>query len=180
MTTPHTVIESELENVLAGRPVSAAFRSHLETCAGCREEVALFQHQASLIRTLRVSEDELWQEEVAPAPGFYARVMQQIEEVEAQASPSIWTIFLQPFGQRLAFASLALFVVLSGVLLTVENEAPAAQTAQTTPASSMLPEENMLADEKVVPTISISHRVTGDDAEADRGAVLHQLVTIEQ
>jgi hypothetical protein len=174
MTTPHAVIENELESFLAGRQVSADFHKHLEGCPGCRDEVSLFRHQASLLRSLRVSEDEIWQEEIAPAPGFYARVMEQIEAVEEQASPSIWTIFLQPFGQRLAFASLALFVVLSGVLLTVDNDAPATQTAQGASGTALF------ADQETVPTVSATHRVTGNNTEADRDAVLTQLVAFDQ
>ncbi len=40
-----------------------------------------------------------------PAAGFYARVMQRIEE---KAQDSIWAVFVySPFGKRLAFGSLS-------------------------------------------------------------------------
>jgi len=168
----HTPIENELEEFLAGRVVSVAFRDHLGSCASCRNEVKLFEHQARIIRALRVSAVEAEVESVAPVGGFYARVMQRIETIEAETTPSIWTIFLQPFGQRLAFASLALFVVLSGVLVTVETPA---ETAAAAPAPQAI-----LAEETLVPSVMASHRITGNDTQADRDAVLKQLVILEQ
>lgn len=171
-TVLHKPIESELEEFLAGRVVSVAFRDHLGSCASCREEVDLFAHQARMIRALRVSPAEAEEEDVAPAGGFYARVMQRIETIEAETSPSIWTIFLQPFGQRLAFASLALFAVLSGVLVTMESQ-------QEESALAAAPQA-ILAEETQVPSVMVAHRITGNDTEADRNAVLTQLVTLKQ
>jgi hypothetical protein len=172
----HTPIENELEDFLAGRVVSVTFRDHLGSCVSCRNEVNMFAHQAKLIRALRVSPVEAAEEgnfagEIAPVGGFYARVMQRIETMEAEATPSIWTIFLQPFGQRLAFASLALFVVLSGVLLTVEPEAETAVAAAP---------QAILAEETDVPSVMASHRITGNNTEADRAAVLTQLASFDQ
>lgn len=171
MEALHTPIENELEDFLAGRVVSVAFRDHLGSCSSCRSEVKLFEAQARMIRSLRVSTVEVEEESVAPVGGFYARVMQRIETIEAEATPSIWTIFLQPFGQRLAFASLALFAVLSGVLLTVE---PPAETAVAAAPQAIL------AEETVVPSVMASHRITGNNTEADRAAVLTQLVSLDQ
>lgn len=165
----HTSIENELEHFLAGRPVSQTFREHLSGCGDCRGEMGIFQHQARLIRSLRVEETELASEAVAPSGGFYARVMERIEAIEADAQPSLWTIFLQPFGQRLAFGSLAFFLVLSGVFFTVDSPVEA---AAATPQA-------MLAEETVVPSVRASHRITGN-TESDRAAVFTQLVTFEQ
>lgn len=60
-------------------------------------------------------------EEVQPAPGFAARVMQQ---VEAQASTSIWNSFSLDFafGRRVVFASLLTLAVLGSYLVTRETE----------------------------------------------------------
>ena len=172
MEALHTPIENELEDFLAGRVVSVAFRDHLGACRSCRDEVNVFSHQAQMLRALRLSAVEAERESVSPVGGFYARVMQRIETLEGEATPSIWTIFLQPFGQRLAFASLALFAVLSGVLLTVE--AP----AET--AVAMAEPQAILAEETQVPSVLASHRITGSDTEADRAAVLTQLVSFDQ
>ena len=165
----HTPIENELERFLAGRPVSQTFRDHLSGCGGCREEMGFFEHQARLIRSLQVTPQEAEIEAVAPAGGFYARVMERISEMEGESPASIWTIFLQPFGQRLAFASLAVFMALSGVLLTVD---PPSEQAAAAP-------HMILADETAVPSVLASQRITGN-AEADRAAVFTQLVTFEQ
>ena len=56
--------------------------------------------------------------EVGPSAGFYARVMERVEE---QDRGSIWSVFLQPsFGRRLAIASATLVVLLGTYLVTTE------------------------------------------------------------
>ncbi len=114
----HDVIRTDLENFLSDRLAPermAAFREHIAECASCREMVTSFEQQSTLIRSLRVSE-----EEVAPAAGFYARVM---ERIEAQRPISLWSVFLQPlFARRVMYASLALFLALgSSVLWSSES-----------------------------------------------------------
>jgi anti-sigma factor RsiW len=114
----HDVIRNGLEGYLSRHLAPehlAAFRAHLAECAGCRERVAAFEQQSALIQTLRVSE-----EDVAPAPGFYARVM---ERIDSQRPISLWSVFLQPlFARRVLYASLALFLFLgSSILWTGEN-----------------------------------------------------------
>jgi hypothetical protein len=57
--------------------------------------------------------------EAEPSAGFYARVMQRIEE---HAQNSIWAVFLySPFGKRLAFASLALALLLGTYVVGMES-----------------------------------------------------------
>jgi hypothetical protein len=57
-------------------------------------------------------------EDVGPAPGFYARVM---DRIESQRSNSIWSVFLEPiFGRRLAVVS-GLLMLLLGVALFVPS-----------------------------------------------------------
>ena len=114
----HDVIRNGLEGYLSRRlaPESlAAFRAHLAGCASCSDTVSAFERQSELIRILRVSE-----EEAAPAPGFYARVM---ECIDSQRPTSLWSVFLQPlFARRVMYASLALFLFLgSSILWTGEN-----------------------------------------------------------
>jgi hypothetical protein len=57
-------------------------------------------------------------EELEPAPGFYARVLQRIEECPVR---SIWLAFAEsPIGKGLAFASLTVAVVLGCYVITEE------------------------------------------------------------
>jgi hypothetical protein len=42
------------------------------------------------------------------------------------------------------------------------------------------PPQAILAEETVVPTVNASHRITGNNAEADRVAVLAQLASFKQ
>ncbi len=114
----HDVIRNGLEGYLSRRlaPESlAAFRAHLAGCASCSDAVSAFERQSALIRTLRVAE-----EDVSPAAGFYARVM---ERIDSQRPISLWSVFLQPlFARRVMYASLALFLFLgSSILWTGES-----------------------------------------------------------
>jgi predicted anti-sigma-YlaC factor YlaD len=115
----HDVIRDGLEGYLSQdlRPESlAAFRAHLAECAACRQAVSGFEQHSALLRSLRVSEER----EVAPAAGFYARVM---DRIDAQRPMSLWSVFLQPlFARRVMYASLALFLFLgSSILWTGED-----------------------------------------------------------
>jgi anti-sigma factor RsiW len=86
--------------------------SHLESCLGCRQEVAALREQSRLVQELRVDAE--------PMPGFYARVLQRIEETAAR---SIWAVFVYtPFGKRLAYASLALALVFGGYVVGMEAQ----------------------------------------------------------
>ncbi|MBS1831944.1 MAG: hypothetical protein JST65_04490 [Acidobacteria bacterium] len=68
------------------------------------------QELTELLRALKAPAD------VAPRPGFYARVM---ERVETQQKSSIWSVFLEPvFSRRLAFASLAMMLLMGVALLS--------------------------------------------------------------
>ena len=59
-----------------------------------------------------------------PAPGFYARVMQQVGQ--RQAVPSFAGFFALDFafGRRLVFASLLTLAVLGSYLVSYESEYP--------------------------------------------------------
>jgi len=71
------------------------------------------REQAALLRTLKS------EEETEPAAGFYARVIQRIEE---RAKDSIWGVLIySPFGKRLAYASLTLAVLLGSYVVTQES-----------------------------------------------------------
>lgn len=66
-----------LSDAAAGGPVSAALGIHLESCAGCRRELAVLQEM------LRLGEQELARASAAePSPGF----LQRIRAAVAQSS----------------------------------------------------------------------------------------------
>jgi hypothetical protein len=108
-------------------------------------------------------------EETAPAPGFYARVM---DRIETQGSKSIWSVFLEPlFGRRLAVASGLLLLVLGAAMLVpgseVEDELIAGSRTATivaSPATSWEAAENIAID----------------SSAQDKDAVLVNLVTYQE
>jgi hypothetical protein len=68
--------------------------------------------QAEMLSSLRAPE------ELEPAPGFYARVLQRIEE---RAKDSMWGAFIySPFAKRLLYASLTVAVMLGTYVVTEE------------------------------------------------------------
>jgi hypothetical protein len=70
------------------------------------------RNQIEMFHSLRAGE------EMEPAGGFYARVMQRIEE----RKDSIWAVFVySPFGKRLALASLSLAVLLCSYVVAEEK-----------------------------------------------------------
>ncbi len=159
----HTVIENELESYLVAKPLSAAFHAHLGECAECRESLSLFAEASRLVRTLRVEPDEAASLELSP--GFYARVLQKID---AQEKPSVWDIFLQPFGRKLVFASLAMSAVMVGAILWPAGPEP--EVVAATP-------EIVFSTETAPPVMLVDHRVGNEE---NRGAVLVQLTTLDQ
>ena len=69
--------------------------------------------QAQQLSGLRVPE------ELEPSAGFYARVLQRIEE---RGSDSIWSIFIySPVAKRIAFASLTVALALGSYVATQES-----------------------------------------------------------
>ena len=110
----HQPIRDNLEDYLKGsiQQVPQAFHAHLVACEECASELRLLETQANMLRSLRSVEG------VVPIRGFYARVMERVED---QGKASIWSIFLQPsFGRRLAIASATLVVLLGTYLVTTE------------------------------------------------------------
>ena len=159
----HTIIENELEDYLVAKPLTAAFHAHLGECGDCRESLSLFSEASCLVRTLRVEPVESAYLELSP--GFYARVLNQIEAAE---KPSIWDIFLQPFGRKLVFASLAMFAVMSAAILW-----PAGPEPEVIAASP----EAFFTSDTAPKAMLVDHRL---GTEANRGAVLVQLTTLDQ
>ncbi len=112
----HRSIRDRLEELLAARGATAArvdLTKHLSSCVECSLEVESMRAQSDMLRGLRAPE------QMEPAAGFYARVMQRIEE---RAKDSIWAVFIySPFGKRLAYASLGIALTLGTYVITQET-----------------------------------------------------------
>ncbi len=112
----HGSIRSRLEDLLRGKRSAVEdqrIAEHLSSCAECSGELELMKGQCSLLRSLQAPE------EIEPSAGFYARVMQRIEE---RAKDSIWSVFIySPFGKRLAYASLTIALLLGSYVVTQES-----------------------------------------------------------
>ncbi len=112
----HGSIRDRLEDLLAGRKAVTAENEmlrHLSSCDSCDEQLAAMKAQSEMLQLLRAPE------ELEPAPGFYARVLQRIEE---RAKTSIWLAFISStFGRRLMYASLSLTLVLGAYVVAEES-----------------------------------------------------------
>lgn len=111
----HGVVRDSLENILHAKDRLtgvAEVDEHLSNCAECAREVEDYRAQSPLLSILRV--------EAEPSAGFYARVLQHIEN---RAQNSIWWVFVNSrFGKRLAYASLAMALLLGTYVLSTESE----------------------------------------------------------
>jgi len=114
----HQPIRDNLEEYLKGsaRQVPQEFHAHLKACGDCTRELQEYQAQAAMLQLLR---PEI---ELDPRAGFYARVMDRIEQ---EGRSSIWSVLLQPnFGRRLAMASAVLVMLLGTYFVTSERSEP--------------------------------------------------------
>ena len=167
----HEPIVNHVEDYLTrsdSTSLPAEFSAHLVSCAECRRELAAMETHARVVRVLKP------QAALDPSPGFYARL---IERIEAQRPVSMWSIFLQPFGQRLAFASLALALLMGVYLISTEpgadsNAAMAPQQVSSV-GGPMLPGEDQ-------PGLVIGANIRGANEDQDRGAVLVNLATYHE
>ena len=115
----HRLIQDHLEEVLAesNSELESPAAAHLSECAECREEVSAMRSHAAMLRALRAPVS--MNDELAPRPGFYARVM---ERIEAQRPIDIWQLFFDSaFGRRIAIASMALALFFSLYLVSSER-----------------------------------------------------------
>lgn len=113
----HQPVKERLEDYLQGRRDGDSlveFHTHLASCPECNAEVVQMNKMSKLFEEIRAPK------EAEPAPGFYARVLQRIDE---QREVSIWAVFLEPvFGRRLLYASLMFVLLLGSVIFTTERE----------------------------------------------------------
>ncbi len=146
----HGPIKEGLEDFLKGCG-GAEFLAHMEACPECRAEVDRMAGQAAMVRLLQA------EEELDPAPGFYARV---VARVEAQNRSSFWSPLLEPmFGRRLMYASLTMVVLLGTYLFSTEVRDA---VPPTTAAERYLVEQ---------------HPSVGANPQQDRDIVLVRLAT---
>jgi len=111
----HGSVREGLENLLAAKSMATASEAdlHVAGCTDCAAELNKMREQARLFRALRPPA------EIEPAAGFYARVLQRIEE---RAKHSIWWVFVySPVGKRLAYSSLVIAVALGSYVVAAEN-----------------------------------------------------------
>ena len=112
----HEPVRNQLEDLLAkknGIIEKGKSGLHLASCSECLSELRAMRAQSELFQSLRSPE------EVEPAVGFYARVLQTIEE---RAKCSIWAGFIySPVRTRLAYMSLSLAVVLGVYVVAQET-----------------------------------------------------------
>jgi hypothetical protein len=112
----HGSIRDRLEDLLAAEGFAAkdpALIKHLSSCMECSSDLGAMREQSEALHVLRAPED------MEPTAGFYARVMQRIEE---RAKDSIWAGFVySPFARRLTYASLAATLLLSSYVISEET-----------------------------------------------------------
>lgn len=113
----HQSVKGYVESHLANPDdpaIPESVRLHISACAECRRDLQDLSAQNGLIRSLRAPAA------VEPAPAFYARVLNRIEQ---QREPeSFWSELLEPaFFRRLAYSS-AVFALLAGTyVFSVED-----------------------------------------------------------
>lgn len=132
----HAVVMQSLEEYLSGTLNPAAQReidAHLQSCDPCRSEIRSMQDVSELFGSLRV------EEAAAPAPEFYARVMQQVDQ--QVAAPTLANLFGLDlaFGRRLVFACLLTLAVLGTYLVSRETAYPSGPSPETIMAQQESP-----------------------------------------
>jgi anti-sigma factor RsiW len=87
---------------------------HLNACPECAREVNALQEQAMALRALRPPAG------LEPRPGFYARVIQRIEET--RVVNTVWAAFLDPiFARRIVYGCATLVVILGTYMISTES-----------------------------------------------------------
>ncbi len=117
----HGSIRDHVEDLLAAKNVAGEHAGllpddllcHLSSCDDCLCGVETMKEQCELFRSLRPVE------ELEPAPGFYGRVLQRIED---KTTTSIWSVLIySSFGKRLMYGSLSAALILGTYVITQES-----------------------------------------------------------
>jgi anti-sigma factor RsiW len=150
-----------LEDYLSGtlsRDRKAQLEAHLARHPKAAEQLEEFRQTSLMLSELRAPQD-------APGleVGFYARVLQCIEQQRAEP---FWTFFLQPlFMRRLAFGSLMWLAVVGAYVVSFSN--PSEEISQRL-AQSVLTEQS----------VSDYYRVRlGNNLEQNRDSMLAVVMT---
>jgi anti-sigma factor RsiW len=151
----HPVILESLEEYLAGALTPGDQRvveAHLKSCDDCRQQVQGMQEVSDLLLTLRPNEN------LAPNPGFAARVLARVWE--QQPAPSVWG-FLSldaAFGRRVVFASLLTLAVLGGFLVSRETAyspgSPNFEAIMATDQGSPAPNDGLIDRDRMLVTLA--------------------------
>jgi predicted anti-sigma-YlaC factor YlaD len=111
----HGFIRNRLEDLLAAERPAAEQEDqtgHFASCSECASELKILKAQSEMLRLLRVPE------ELEPSAGFYARVLQRIEE---RARESVWAALIySPLSSRIAYVSLTLALVAGSYVIAAE------------------------------------------------------------
>lgn len=157
----HDIVSNQLEDLLSGGLSGQARESveaHLSACFDCRTAVQEMRRHGRLLSSLRTPGL------MDPAPGFYARVMQRVEE---QYRPGFWNLLLDPvFGRRLVYATLSLTLLLGAFLLVTQSDEQ--QIAQT-------PVEVLAVSERQAPAPAVQQ--WGSDVQQERQTFLVTLAS---
>jgi len=152
-------IQNDLEDYLSGN-LTPAERAAFEEALGGPVEREMVAQMAEQSRTIRSAFS--LPAELAPAPGLYARVMTRVEN---ESQSGFWSIFLQPFGARLLYASAALLLLMAVAVFST-GSGDEVEIAREAPAE-------ILVDER--PDVHL----VGEEVE-DRGRVFVTLTAMEQ
>lgn len=109
-------LEDHLSGMLAGER-KREFDDYLAKHPKAASELAEIEESSALFGALELDEDE--EVQAHPAPGFYGRVMREVEE---ERSEPFWMVFLEPFLiRRLAFASLMWLALLGSYIVVAQS-----------------------------------------------------------
>lgn len=158
----HKPIREHLEAYLTNArdpAIPQDFHSHLAGCSACQEQIGALAGQSQQLRAFRDTT------QLEPQAGFYARVLNRIEE---QKPDSFWSVFLGPvLGGRLAYSCAALVLVLGTYLVTSEKV-------------SSDPSEQVPGHDIVVVSPTQSSDLDGIVQSRDRDAVLVNLASFRE
>ena len=146
-------VRDRLESLLSGAGEWPETKEHLSSCGSCLSELKFMREQSALLSALKAPE------ELEPTTGFYARVMQRIED---HTRDSIWAaIIYSPFGKRLAYASLTAAALMGSYVVAQESR-----------------DGHLLGENIVAQQIHYTAPVIGDKAQ-QRDAVLQNFAVSE-
>jgi anti-sigma factor RsiW len=133
----HAVVMESLEEYLSGtlKPETRRdIEAHLSICDSCRQEVAGMREISGLFESF------IPEEELEPAPGFYARVMQEVGGRRAVPSLSAFFGLDLVFARRLVFASLLMLAALGSYLVSREAGFPSGSSPEAVMAQQESPQ----------------------------------------